>query len=283
MPPPNLNHTMQELDYKQEAMKQWGIDPAGSTDTNKIRGTKEFFDEVEKIRYGSLEQEWTKHLINDLQPQGKSVLEIGVGLGTDHMQFARLGAILTGIDITPECIALTKKRFTLEGYTSDLRVTDAEHLPFADNTFDMVYSFGVIHHIPNMNRIVEEIRRVLKPGGTAIVSIYNKYSFFIFLILIEWFRSREFLKESWRNRLRRIEASSDPSSSSPIVQLSTSRQARRLFKRFSKVDISKDHLGVIGRRINIIRQYSLKSRFLRKFLDFLAHHVGWYIIIRATK
>ncbi len=103
-------------------------------------------------------------------------LEIGVGLGADHQQLAENGAILTGVDLTERAIGHTKRRFELFGLHSILSVADAENLPFENESFEAVYSYGVLHHTPNTQKAFDEVYRVLKPGGMAKVLIYNKYS-----------------------------------------------------------------------------------------------------------
>lgn len=106
----------------------------------------------------------------------KRVLEVGVGLGADHQLLAESGAELSGVDLTERAIEHTRRRLAMFGLKSDLRLGDAENLPFADNTFDMVYSWGVIHHSPDTPAAAKEILRVLQPGGTFKVMIYNKWS-----------------------------------------------------------------------------------------------------------
>ncbi|MCO5091027.1 class I SAM-dependent methyltransferase [Bosea sp. (in: a-proteobacteria)] len=110
------------------------------------------------------------------QAKGLDVLEIGVGLGADHESYGRAGANLHGIDLTDRAIALTKQRLAFASLQSDLRVGDAEALPFADDSFDLVYSWGVIHHSPDTAAAAREILRVLKPGGRFRVMIYHKWS-----------------------------------------------------------------------------------------------------------
>lgn len=105
--------------------------------------------------------------------QGKRVLEIGVGLGADHERFACAGAQLWGIDLTGRAIAHTASRLGARGLCSTLMVADAEKLPFADDSFDLVYSWGVIHHSPNTAEAAREISRVLKGGGVFRVMIYH--------------------------------------------------------------------------------------------------------------
>lgn len=114
--------------------------------------------------------------------RGKRVLEIGVGLGADHQRFVEAGALTTGIDLTPRAVDMTRRRLEAFGLASDLRVADAEALPLPAGEFDLVYSWGVIHHSPDTPGVVREILRVLKPGGTARIMIYSKWSLIGFML-----------------------------------------------------------------------------------------------------
>jgi ubiquinone/menaquinone biosynthesis C-methylase UbiE len=118
--------------------------------------------------------------------KGKEVLEIGVGLGADHEMFARAGAKLTGICITPRAIEHTRRRLALKGFSSDLRVADAEAMPFADDSFDIIWSWGVIHHTPNTEKAAREIMRVLRPGGSFAVMIYHRHSFVGYMLWLRY-------------------------------------------------------------------------------------------------
>ena len=108
--------------------------------------------------------------------RGKKVLEIGVGLGADHQKFAEAGAELHGIDLTERAVAHTQERFAAMGLRSELSVGDAERLAYPDATFDLVYSWGVLHHSPDTEAAIAEVHRVLKPGGVAKIMIYHKWS-----------------------------------------------------------------------------------------------------------
>ena len=134
----------------------------------------ENFQAHREIRY-QLEPEILTFM-DETDWKGKRVLEIGVGLGSDHQELAERGAILSGIDLTARAIANTKQRFAVNNLQSDLKVGDAENLPFDDATFDIVYSWGVIHCSPDTPKAAREILRVLKPGGKIKVMIYNKWS-----------------------------------------------------------------------------------------------------------
>ena len=162
--------------------------------------------------------------------RSRDVLEIGVGLGADHQRFAQAGARLTGIDLTDRAVEHTRRRFALLGLKSDLRVADAESLPFPDKSFDWVYSWGVLHHSPDTAKGVSEVLRVLRPGGTAKVMIYHTYSFVGFMLWLRYalLRLRPFtpLREIYSRYLE-----------SPGTKAYTVAEARELFRGFSRVSI----------------------------------------------
>ena len=108
---------------------------------------------------------------------GQDILEIGIGMGADHVEWARSGPrYLAGIDLTPRALAWTAQRLETYGLASDLREGDAENLPFRDNSFSIVYFWGVLHHSPDTQRAFLEAHRVLRPGGTLRVMIYHRPS-----------------------------------------------------------------------------------------------------------
>lgn len=126
--------------------------------------------------------------------RGRDVLEIGLGLGADHERFAEAGARLIGVDLTPRAVEMTRRRLALNGLTARLQVGDAERLPFADNSFDLVYSWGVIHHSPDTQAAAQEVLRVLRPGGEFRVMIYHTWSLVGFMLWLRYalFRGRPF-------------------------------------------------------------------------------------------
>lgn len=108
---------------------------------------------------------------------GLQVLEIGVGMGADHVRFAQAGpARLVGLDLTPRAVALTRERAAGLGVDATVFVGDAEHLAFPDHLFDLVYSWGVLHHSPDTQAALREVRRVLRPGGVARIMVYHRAS-----------------------------------------------------------------------------------------------------------
>ena len=169
----------QDEQLKAQVREYWNSHPCGTQFTDVEWGSKEFFDEVERFRYDT--QPFMERIVGFKKFAGKTLLEVGCGLGTDLLEFAKGGAIVTGVDLTPQSIELVKKRFALADIPVDARVSDAEHLPFGDNSFDVVYSFGVLHHTPNTQQAIDEVYRVLKPGGKIVIMLYHKNSLHVWL------------------------------------------------------------------------------------------------------
>ena len=159
---------------------------------------------------------------------GQDVLEIGLGLGADHERFAKAGAHLHGVDLTPRAVEITHRRLEAQGLASDLRVGDAEALPFSDGSFDVVYSWGVIHHSPNTAQAAREILRVLKPGGHFRVMVYQTWSLVGLMLWLRYglARGRPFtsMAEIYATYLE-----------SPGTKAYTCREAARLFTGASNV------------------------------------------------
>ncbi|MFN0305909.1 MAG: class I SAM-dependent methyltransferase [Burkholderiales bacterium] len=140
--------------------------------------SREWFEGIEEHRYRV--EPMIPAVARFESRRGKSVLEVGVGAGTDHLQWARAGCKCFGVDLTDAAIDTTRRRLALYGFTSTLRKLDAEHLPFDDAMFDVVYSWGVIHHAEDPNAIIAEVRRVLRPGGRFIGMVYGRHSLVAF-------------------------------------------------------------------------------------------------------
>ena len=136
---------------------------------------KDYYEEHGRQRYAL--EPYLHDFAKFREGRGKDVLEVGVGMGADHLEWARSEPrSLTGVDLTPRAIDHTRKRLEAFGFDSTLSVGDAEKLPFEDDSFDLVYSWGVLHHSPNTPRAIEEVHRVLRPGGVARIMVYHRYS-----------------------------------------------------------------------------------------------------------
>src|ERR1700687_386357 len=151
---------LRPLELKSFVKAHWEQKPCGSRGLIS-EDRLEFFRRLERDRY-DLEAYIPAFAQFELG-RGKRVLEVGVGAGTDFVRWVRAGADATGIDLTEQGIALVRERLKLEGLSAKLQVADAEALPFETGSFDIVYSYGVIHHTPNTIQAVEEIHRVLRP------------------------------------------------------------------------------------------------------------------------
>ncbi len=152
---------------KEDVRKFWDADPCGS---RYLEG-KQDFDAHARARY-ELEP-YIFDFANFQSARGLRVLEIGVGMGADYLEWLKAGAQATGVDLSTASIVRARQRCLMAGYQADLRVADAERLPFPDNSFDVVYSYGVMHHSPNAPQCVREALRVLKPGGQARIMVYH--------------------------------------------------------------------------------------------------------------
>ena len=160
---------------KERVRAFWQANPCGVKFADAEPGTRRFYELVEAHRYAT---EWHIPSAADFAgARGLQVLEIGCGLGTDGAQFAKAGANYTGVDLTEAAIELARRRFELFNLPGNFKTADAENLSFADDSFDLVYSHGVLHHTPDTAKAIREIHRVLRPGGRAIVMLYHRNSY----------------------------------------------------------------------------------------------------------
>ena len=157
-------------ELKTEVQRFWNTEPCGT----RYLGTSENFDEHARARY-TLEP-YIRDFAGFERAAGKRVLEIGVGMGADYLEWLKAGAVATGVDLSSASLERARQRCAMAGYSSELSLADAENLPFSENTFDIVYSYGVMHHSPDPAQCVREARRVLKPGGQLRIMIYHHRS-----------------------------------------------------------------------------------------------------------
>jgi ubiquinone/menaquinone biosynthesis C-methylase UbiE len=263
--------------WKQRSREQWGENPCGAHVAREYEfGTREYFDAIEEYRYRDYAP-WMKQVIGFNRYGGKRVLEVGCGTGTDLLQFARGGACVTGIDLTPRSIEIARRRFEVYGCAGEFAIGDAENLGFPDESFDAVYSFGVLHHTPDTKRAVGEAHRVLRRGGRAIVMIYHRSSLYYWggLALKRGVLKGELLKRSPAEMMSRYVEYTE-TEGRPLVKAYTRGEARRLFDGFSDCKISvnqltRKELGPAGR---VLPENAFR---------WLAQNLGWNLIITATK
>jgi SAM-dependent methyltransferase len=263
---------------KLRAREQWGQDPCGAEyDREHELGTREFFDSVERHRYTEYAP-WMPQLMEFENFRGKRLLEIGCGMGTDLLQFARGGARCVGIDLTPRSVEITRHRFALYGAAGAFMISDGERLPFRTDSFDVVYSNGVLHHTPDTAGAIREVHRVLRPGGIAKVMVYhrNSLNYWVEIILRRGLLGGEFLRgRSAEEIMSRVIEFSDHDAR-PLVKVYSRSQTRRLFKMFREVVIDVDQLTRAELRF-------LSPLVSDAMLDRLRKSIGWNVIVTATK
>jgi SAM-dependent methyltransferase len=154
----------------------WDRRPCNIRHSPQPIGTREYFDEVEARKY--FVEPHIPQFAQFERWRGRRVLEIGCGIGTDAINFARAGADYTGIELSPASLALAQERFRIFGLDGSLRLGDAELLTevVPSENFDLIYSFGVIHHTPNPRAAIAGAREVIRPNGELRMMLYARNS-----------------------------------------------------------------------------------------------------------
>lgn len=266
---------MQTIDDKAEIIRQWNNDPCGGVKGIEP-GTPAYYSNVDHERYVNYAP-WMAEVMKFDQFSGKKLLEVGFGQGTDLYQFAKNGALVSGIDITPRHYELARRRFELADLSADLHLGDAEAMPYADESFDAVYSFGVIHHSPNTQRIIDEIHRVLKPGGRAIIGVYHTWSAYnVFNFAVNYVLKLRVLRESFRRHMSRVEHREN-SDACPLVKTYSKREFGRMLSHFTSTKLVVAHLRPhdLSRAVGF-RVPAALARMLEPFF-------GWYLIAQCVK
>ena len=262
---------------KVRAREQWSQDPCGAVHGEHEFGTREFFDTVERHRYTEYGP-WMPQLMGFDKFRDARLLEIGCGMGTDLLQFARGGACCIGIDLTPRSIEITRHRFRLYDADGAFMISDGEHLPFRDESFDVVYSNGVLHHTPDTAGAIREVHRVLRPGGTAKVMLYhrNSLNYWFDIVLRRGVLRADFLRGRSVAEImsRVVEFSSHDAR--PLVKVYSRKEARELFSTFKDVRVDVEQLTRAELRF-------LSPLVSDAMLGKLRKRIGWNVIITAKK
>ena len=241
--------------------------PCGTRDLDCEPGTPEFFAALERRRDEM--EPYIREFAEFERWKGKRVLEVGFGAGVDFIRFARAGAEAHGIELTEAGKGLVDKWLEREGLSADTRVSDAENLPFEDNAFDLVYSWGVIHHTPDTEKAARELLRVAKPGGQIRAMIYHKPSLVCLQAYIVYgiFRGKPFrpLEDIIANHIE-----------SPGTKAYGIEEARRLFAGASEITLQPK---LTCHDLRITRRTSL-PRFLENALP---QRWGWFLLVKAVK
>ncbi|MFO7539906.1 MAG: class I SAM-dependent methyltransferase [Chloroflexota bacterium] len=226
-------------------------------------GTAEFFRELDAYRFDKLR--YLPQVVDFDGYAGQRLLEVGCGVGIDLARFARGGAVVTGIDLSETAVSLARQNFAQQGLTGALQTMNGEALEYDEASFDVVYAHGVLQYTADPARMVGEIRRVLRPGGQAIIMVYNRYS--------------------WLNALSKLMKVELEHEDAPVLRKYSSRELRRLLRPFSAVQIIPERFPVPTRL-----HWGLKARlyntvFVNTFNRLprpLVRPWGWHLLAFCT-
>lgn len=260
--------------YKEQVQDQWNHNPVGTHyATTTEPHTLEWFKEVEAYRYGTYAP-WMAEVMEFRKHAGEQVLEIGGGVGTDLSQFAANGAHVTDLDLSAGHLAHAQENFARRGLRGTFVHHDAESLPFPDNSFDLVYSNGVLHHTPNTREVVREIRRVLRPGGRAIVMMYAENSIHYWRELVGRLGlDRDLLKNHSMGEIMSRYVEISQNDARPLVKVYTADRLKALFDGFESKSVYKRQL--------LASEVPGWARWMP--LEAAGRLMGWNVIIKARK
>ena len=194
--------------------------------SNAAAGTLAFFDDLDDYRFDKLR--YLPRLVDFDGYRGQRLLEIGCGIGTDLVRFARGGARVTGVDLAQQAIDLARRNVELHGVAdATLEVADGEALPFGDASFDAVYAHGAVQYTADPARLISEAHRVLRPGGEAIVMVYNR--------------------RSWLSAMSALTGTALEHADAPVLRTFTIAEFRRLLDPFAEVRIVPERFPVPSR------------------------------------
>jgi ubiquinone/menaquinone biosynthesis C-methylase UbiE len=187
---PDVRFVDLSAEERQAANRGWWAENPMTYRVDREPGTPEWFDHIDRrflhAAYFANDDRGTPfgRFMTPEVAAGQKVLEIGCGMGTHAALLIKAGADYTGVDLTERAVAMTRRRLELSRLPGAVHRADAEHLPFADASFDTVWSWGVIHHSASFDRCLSEITRVLRPGGHVMVMVYHHPSLFYYLYCV---------------------------------------------------------------------------------------------------
>ena len=261
----------------------WDRRPCNIRHSPRPVGTKEYFDEVEARKY-FVEPHIPRFAAFE-RWRGKKVLEIGCGIGTDTINFARHGAWVTATDLSEESLRMARQRAEAYGLQDRIQfyLGDSEKLRtfLPCETYDLVYSFGVIHHTPHPERVLAELRHYLRPGSTIKIMVYHRYSWKVFQILLSYGKGR-----IWR-LADMVARHSEAQTGCPVTYTFTRREARQLLDShsFRVTEIGVDHIfpyaipDYVQYRYTKVWYFRLAPPVLFRWLE---RHFGWHLCVTAV-
>ncbi|HLK11862.1 MAG TPA: methyltransferase domain-containing protein [Candidatus Binatia bacterium] len=257
----------------------WDARPCNLRHSPAPLGTRAYFDEVEARKYRV--EPHIPGFADFARWRGRRVLEVGCGIGTDTVSFARAGADVTAVDLSGVSLGITRDRLAAYGLTAKLVQGSAEDLGFLPEAhFDLVYSFGVVHHTPHPERAIAGMRRVLAPGGELRLMVYNRWSYKALGIC-----ARGLLRGK-TDFARLVREASEAQSGCPVTFLYSDGEARRLLAGFAIVSMRNDHVFPYVIADYVAYRYR-KHWWFRLMPDplyaWLCARLGWHKLVVARK
>ncbi|WP_447974993.1 class I SAM-dependent methyltransferase [Nitrospira sp. Kam-Ns4a] len=256
----------------------WNRRPCNIRHSPKPVGTREYFDEVEARKYFV-----EPHIPGFAQFErwkGKKVLEIGCGIGTDSINFARAGANLTVVELSEESLEVCRQRFRVYGLKAQFYQGNAEELtsfvPLA--AYDLIYSFGVIHHTPHPERVIQQIKHYCHPQTEIRLMLYSKWSWKVLWILMTYGKG-QFWKAS-----ELVRTYSEAQTGCPVTFYYSFEDARRLLADFEILEMRKDHIFpyVIDKYVNYEYEWVWYFRWMpRPLFRAFERAMGWHTLVVA--
>jgi 2-polyprenyl-3-methyl-5-hydroxy-6-metoxy-1,4-benzoquinol methylase len=260
----------------------WNSRPCNIRHSLKPVGSREYFDEVEARKYRV--ESHIPGFADFARWSGKRVLEIGCGIGTDTINFARNGAQVTAVDLTEKSLEVARQRAKVFGLEDRVRFIQANAEKLSESVpvepYDLVYSFGVIHHTPHPERVIQEIRKYVTPESTVKIMVYNRWSWKVLWILFVYGKS-----QFWKlNRL--VADYSEAESGCPVTYCYSRPAGRRLLEEhgFRVTDVMVDHIFPYS--IPEYVQYQHKMTWYFRWMPkplfrALERAFGWHLCLTA--
>jgi ubiquinone/menaquinone biosynthesis C-methylase UbiE len=265
-----------------DVQQYWDARPCNIRHSTKPVGSKEYFDEVEDRKY--LVEPHIPAFAEFDRWKGKRVLEVGCGIGTDSINFARAGAELTAVELSSESLRIAEQRADVMGVADRIRFVqaNAEELTatLSDEPYDLVYSFGVIHHTPRPDRALAEMRALTAPGGTLKLMIYHRRSWKVFWIVAAQGRGR-----FWKTD-ELVAENSEAQTGCPVTFSYTRSEARALVESggFQVEELWVDHVFPYRIRDYVEYRY-VKEPYFRWMPEALfrafERRFGWHLLVNA--